>query len=311
MTSIATPVSWAIFAIIIAGLLALDLFIFHRKPHTVGTREALAWSIVWVAIAFVFNGFVYVQFGSERGLEFLTGYLIEKALAIDNLFVFAVIFSFFEIRSEYQHRVLFWGVVGAVLFRALFIMLGASLLTRFHWISYVFGGFLAFTGLKLLQGDQQTHPESNPVFRALRRVLPTTTLQSPRFFVRQDSRLLATPLFLSLVLVEISDIVFAVDSIPAIFAVTSDAFIVFTSNVFAILGLRAMYSLLAHSLLRLRYLRFGLALVLVFVGAKMLVAPFYQIPILASLAIIATTLAAAAIVSWAASPPARAENIRS
>jgi len=301
---------WALFTIGVVGLLALDLFVFHRKPHTVGTREALTWSVVWIAIALLFNAVVYSQFGTERGLEFLTGYLIEKALAIDNLFVFAVIFSYFGIQPVYQHRVLFWGVVGALVFRALFIALGATLLTRFHWISYAFGALLVLTGLKLLRREPQIRPEANPIFRALRKIIPASPVQSGEFFIREDSRLLATPLFLALVLIEISDVVFAVDSIPAIFAVTSDPFIVFTSNVFAVLGLRAMYSLLAESLVRLRYLRFGLTVVLVFVGGKMLFATVFTIPIAASLAIVAALLAGAALVSLLRSPMAQQEADR-
>lgn len=310
MSSIASPIVWALFTIGVVGLLALDLFVFHRKPHTVGTREALTWSVVWIAIALLFNAVVYSQFGTERGLEFLTGYLIEKALAIDNLFVFAVIFSYFGIQPVYQHRVLFWGVVGALVFRALFIALGATLLTRFHWISYAFGALLVLTGLKLLRREPQIRPEANPIFRALRKIIPASPVQSGEFFIREDSRLLATPLFLALVLIEISDVVFAVDSIPAIFAVTSDPFIVFTSNVFAVLGLRAMYSLLAESLVRLRYLRFGLTVVLVFVGGKMLFATVFTIPIAASLAIVAALLAGAALVSLLRSPMAQQEADR-
>lgn len=310
MSSIAGPAFWALFAVCIVGLLALDLFVFHRKPHTVGTREALAWSAVWIAIALLFNAFVYFHFGREHGLEFLTGYLIEKALAIDNLFVFAIIFSYFGIQPAYQHRVLFWGVVGALVFRALFIVLGATLLAYFHWVSYLFGAFLAFTGIRLLRSEPKMSPEANPLFRVLRRVIPVSNAESARFFLRQDRQaLVATPLFLALVLVEISDIIFAVDSIPAIFAVTSDPFIVFTSNVFAILGLRAMYSLLAQSLVRLRYLRFGLALVLVFVGGKMLISNVYKIPVVASLAVVAVLLAGPALASLLSAPVAQ-QNAR-
>jgi tellurite resistance protein TerC len=297
VSSIANPALWTLFAIGVIGLLALDLFVFHRKPHTVRTREALIWSTVWIAIALLFNALVYFYFGPERGLEFLTGYLIEKALAIDNLFVFAVIFSYFRIQPAYQHRVLFWGVVGALVFRAVFIALGATLLAYFHWIAYIFGAALVLTGLKLLRQETPIRPEGNRIFRVLSTLIPTSPVQSGEFFVRDDSRVLATPLFLALVLVEISDIVFAADSIPAIFAVTSDTFIIFTSNVFAILGLRAMYSLLAQFLTRLKYLRFGLALVLVFVGGKMLFATVYKIPIEISLTVVAALLAAAALAS--------------
>ena len=297
MNTIATTEYWLLFGGVVIVLLALDLFVFHRKPHSVSVREAMIWSIVWVAVALLFNLVIFLQFGGERSLEFLTGYLIEKALAIDNLFVFVVIFSYFGIQAAHQHRVLFWGVAGALVFRALFIALGATLLTHFHWISYLFGAFLALTGLKLLRGDSQMHPEKQPLFRLIRKAIPASDTESSSFFVRQRGRILATPLFLTLVLVEISDIVFAVDSIPAIFAVTSDPFIVFTSNVFAVLGLRAMYSFLAQSLVRLRFLRYGLALVLVFVGAKMLLAFTYQIPILLSLGIVVTLLFGTAILS--------------
>jgi len=297
VTSIASPAVWALFALGVIVLLGLDLFVFHRKPHSVGTREALTWSLVWIAIALLFNALVYSHFGPDRGLEFLTGYLIEKALAIDNLFVFALIFSYFGIQADYQHRVLFWGVIGALAFRAIFIALGATLLTHFHWISYLFGAVLALTGFKLLRRQPEIHPEANPVFRGLRRIIPTTPVQAGDFFIREGSRWLATPLFLALVLVEISDIVFAVDSIPAIFGVTSDPFIVFTSNVFAVLGLRAMYSLLAAWLVRLTYLRFGLALVLVFIGGKMFLASVFEIPVAASLGVVAALLGGAAMVS--------------
>ncbi|HEX3104580.1 MAG TPA: TerC/Alx family metal homeostasis membrane protein [Terriglobales bacterium] len=297
MSSIANPALWTLFVTGVVGLLALDLFVFHRKPHAVRTREALIWSTVWIAMALLFNALVYFHFGAQRGLEFLTGYLIEKALAIDNLFVFAVIFSYFKIQPADQHRVLFWGVVGALVFRAVFIALGATLLTHLHWITYVFGAALVVTGLKLLRREAPIRAEGNRLFHALRTLIPTSPVQSGQFFIRDNSIVLATPLFLALVLVEISDVVFAFDSIPAIFAVTSDTFIIFTSNVFAILGLRAMYSLLAQFLTRLKYLRFGLALVLVFVGGKMLFATMYKIPIEISLAVVAALLLAAAIPS--------------
>jgi tellurite resistance protein TerC len=297
VSSIANPALWTLFVTGVVGLLALDLFVFHRKPHAVRTREALIWSTVWIAMALLFNALVYFHFGAQRGLEFLTGYLIEKALAIDNLFVFAVIFSYFKIQPADQHRVLFWGVVGALVFRAVFIALGATLLTHLHWITYVFGAALVVTGLKLLRREAPIRAEGNRLFHALRTLIPTSPVQSGQFFIRDNSRVLATPLFLALVLVEISDVVFAFDSIPAIFAVTSDTFIIFTSNVFAILGLRAMYSLLAQFLTRLKYLRFGLALVLVFVGGKMLFATMYKIPIEISLAVVAALLLAAAIPS--------------
>lgn len=297
MSSVATPASWTLFGCVVSSLLALDLYMFHGKKRALGTREALLWSMVWIAAALLFNGLVYFQFGTERGLEFLTGYLIEKALAVDNLFVFALIFSYFGIPSTRQHQVLFFGVVGALVFRAVFIAAGASLLAHFDWFGYLFGAFLALTGLKLLIRTHQLHPESNFLFRMLRKVIPVINTDADQFFVRSNSQLVATSLFLALVLIELSDIIFAVDSIPAIFAVTSDPFIVLTSNIFAILGLRAMYSLLADFLVRLKYLRVGLALVLVFVGTKMLVASVYKIPVLVSLGAVVTLLGASAVVS--------------
>jgi tellurite resistance protein TerC len=295
--TVATPALWTLFGGVVSGLLALDLYMFHGKKRVLGTRDALLWSMGWIAVALLFGGLVYFQFGTEPGLQFLTGYLIEKALAVDNLFVFALIFSCFGIPSARQHQVLLFGVVGALVFRAVFIAAGASLLAHFDWVGYLFGAFLALTGLKLLTRTHQLHPEANCLFRMLRRVIPVINTDVDRFFVRRNSRLLATPLFLALVLIELSDIVFAVDSIPAIFAVTSDSFIVFTSNIFAMLGLRAMYSLLADFLVRLKYLRVGLALVLVFVGTKMLVASVYKISILVSLGAVATLLGASAVVS--------------
>jgi tellurite resistance protein TerC len=245
----------------------------------------------------LFAVFLYFSAGSKRGLEFLTGFFIEKALAIDNLFVFGVIFAYFGIPARRQHRVLFWGVFGALVFRATFVALGSSLLSHFHWLAYVLGAFLALTGMKLLGSNSQIHPEENPFFRALQKVIPLSNADSDTFFVREKARWLATPLFLALVLIEISDIVFAVDSIPAVFAVTSDPFIVFTSNVLAILGLRAMYSFLAEFIVRLRYLRVGLALALVFVGIKMLIQSAYEIPILVSLGVVAALLGGSAFAS--------------
>jgi len=269
LSSVATPALWTVFGVAVSGLLALDLFMFPGRGRTLRASEALLWSMVWIAVALLFNGFVYFQLGTQHGFEFLTGYLIEKALAVDNLVVFALIFSYFGIPSTRQHRVLFLGVLGALVFRAAFIAAGASLLAHFDWLGYLFGAFLALTGVKLLT-THQLHPEANTLFAMLRKVIPVSHADADQFFVRRNSRLLATPLFLALLLIELSDIIFAVDSIPAIFAVTSDAFIVLTSNIFAVLGLRAMYTLLADLLVRLKYLRVGLALVLVFVGIKML-----------------------------------------
>jgi len=296
MSSIANPSLWLLFGFVTLGLLALDLFVFHRKAHVVRTREAVTWSIVWVAVALVFNGAIYWQFGSERGLEFLTGYLVEKALAVDNLFVFAVIFSYFGIPAVQQHRVLFWGVIGAVLFRAFFIAVGGTLLNSVHWVAYVFGAILILTGVRLLRRSE-LRPESNLMFRMVRQIIPVTATNNGKFFDYRNGELLATPLLLSLVLVEVSDIVFALDSIPAVFAITSNQFIVFTSNIFAVLGMRALYSLLAEFLVRLKFLHVGLALVLVFVGAKMVLAPFIKIPVMGSLTVVVGVIGISTLVS--------------
>jgi tellurite resistance protein TerC len=236
-------------------------------------------------------------FGSDRGIEFFTGYFLEKALAVDNLFVFAVIFTHFGIPAGRQHRVLFWGVFGALVFRAIFVALGFSLLSNFHWIAYVFGSFLALTGLKLLGKPMQLHPGANPLFRALPRMFPVTNVDTDHFFVRGQTKVRVTSLFLSLIVVEICDFAFALDSIPAIFSVTSDAFIVFTSNVFAVLGLRAMYSLVAEFIVRLKYLYVGLALVLIFAGSKMLIREAYQMPPLVSLGVVAVLIVGSTIAS--------------
>jgi tellurite resistance protein TerC len=297
--TIGTPLLWAGFLAFVLAMLVLDLGVFQRRPHAVGWREALAWSMVWVGVALLFNLAIYWWFGPQRALEFLTGYLIEKALSVDNLFVFLVIFGYFRIAPALQHRVLFWGIVGALVMRAAFILAGGFLLQTFHWIIYVFGGLLVLTGVKLLrQREGDHHPERNLVVRMVEKLLPVSRTQpGGRFIVREGSRRLVTPLFLTLVTVEVSDLLFAVDSIPAVFAVTTDPFIVFTSNIFAILGLRALYFLLASSLTRLRFLNVGLAGVLVFVGAKMLLSGVVTIPVGLSLAVVTLTLGAAVVAS--------------
>ena len=299
ISTIATPWMWATFTALVLGMLALDLGVFHRNAHVVGTREAAVWSVVWVTLALAFNGWIAASFGAQRGLEFLTGYLIEKALAVDNIFVFLVVFASFRVPAAYQHRVLFWGILGALLLRAGFIFAGAALLTRFHWIIYVFGAFLLLTGLKLLwQRDVEPHPERNPLFRLFTRLVPSVPdYHGSRFTVRRGGRTFVTPLLLVLVLIEVTDLVFAIDSIPAIFAVTSDPFIVYTSNIFAILGLRAMFFLLAGAMNRFAYLKVGLAFVLMFVGTKMVLIDLYKLPIGLSLAVIAGILGAAVIFS--------------
>jgi tellurite resistance protein TerC len=281
-------------------MLALDLGVFHRKAHAVGFREALAWSVVWIGLALLFNAFVAFRFGSEAGVEFLTGYLIEKSLSVDNIFVFLVIFSGLGIPLQYQHRVLFWGILTALVLRAIMIFAGAALLARFHWLIYVFGAFLIFTGIKLfLNRGKEEHPEQSSAMRWARRVIPSTPrLHGDRFFVRENGRRLATPLFMALIMVEVTDVVFAVDSIPAIFAITSDPFIVFTSNIFAILGLRSLFFLLAGLVEKFVYLKVGLSAVLVFVGAKMTAIDFVKIPALVSLAIVVCLLGGAMLASW-------------
>jgi tellurite resistance protein TerC len=301
--TVGTPLLWAGFIAFVLAMLFVDLGVFHRKAHEVSLKEATLWSAVWVALAIVFNVLVYVWFGPERALEFSAGYLIEKALAVDNIFVFVVIFSAFAVPAIYQHRILFWGVLGALAMRAVFILLGGAFLQRFHWAIYVFGAILIATGVKLMvQRDQELHPERNPLVRAFQKIFPVThELEGDQFTVqrRRNGKLrrYATPLLLALVAVEVTDVIFAVDSIPAIFAVTSDPFIVFTSNIFAILGLRSLYFLLAGVITKFVYLKLGLAVILVFVGAKMLLTDLYKIPIGVSLAVIASILGLSVVAS--------------
>jgi tellurite resistance protein TerC len=297
--SIGSPALWGGFIALILVLLALDLGVFHRKAHTVGLREAGIWSAVWIGLALLFNGWVFLAFGPQRGLEFTTGYLIEKALSVDNIFVFVMIFTYFATPSQYQHRVLFWGIVGALVLRAIFILAGGALLAKFHWMIYVFGGLLVVTGIKmLLQRNETMDPGKNPVVRIARKLLPVSTrYDGQRFFTVENGKRLATPLLLTLVAVEATDVIFAVDSIPAIFAITRDPFIVFTSNIFAILGLRSLYFLLAGIIEKFHYLKIGLSMVLVFVGMKMLLADVYKVPIAASLLVVAGLIAGSIVLS--------------
>ncbi|HEY3306329.1 MAG TPA: TerC family protein [Candidatus Binatia bacterium] len=290
---------WVAFNMFVLGMLALGLAVFHRKAHAVSLGEALTWSLVWIALALLFNGGVYYFWGQDKALEFLTGYVIEKALSVDNLFVFIVIFSYFSVPAVYHHRVLFWGILGALVMRAIFIAAGVALIHAFHWVIYVFGGFLILTGIKMLfAGDEKIHPEKNPVLRLLRRVMPVTKeYHGQRFFVRIQGRLWATPLLLVLVVIESTDVIFAVDSIPAILAITTDSFIVYSSNVFAILGLRALYFLLAGVLDKFHYLKAGLSFVLCFVGIKMMLGDLYKIPIGLSFAVVAGILAVSMLAS--------------
>jgi len=304
---------WIAFNAMVLALLALDLGVFNRKAHAVTVREALGWSAVWIALAIGFGLWIGSAMGRQSMLEFYAGYLVEQALSVDNLFVFILIFGYFGIPSELQHRVLFWGIIGALFMRGAMIGAGAVLIAQFHWIIYVFGAFLVFTGAKMaFGGDSEIEPESNPVIRLLRRFLPiTTTFHGERFFVRERidgtaARLVATPLFVVLALVETTDVVFAVDSIPAIFGVTRNPFLVFTSNVFAILGLRSMYFVLAGVIGKFHLLKYGLALVLVFVGTKMLVSELWSVGIGVSLGVVGALLAGSALLSLVISPKAAA-----
>ncbi|MEI7745108.1 MAG: TerC family protein [Chloroflexota bacterium] len=282
------PILWAVLGALITGMLALDLFVFHRKAHVVSLREAGTWSVVWISLGLAFGGFVWLTRGSEAGGEYLAGYLVEKSLSMDNLFLFAMIFSYFAVPAIHQHRVLFWGVVGAILFRLVFIIAGTSLLESFHVLIYAFGILLLATGVKMWRSTgHAVHPERNLVLRLVRRVIPiSVAYDGQRFFVRHGDKLLATPLFAVLVVVETTDIMFAIDSIPAIFAITTDPFIVLSSNLFAILGLRSLYFLLAGVMDRFVYLKQGLAALLVFAGVKILAAGTVDLPIPVALAVI-------------------------
>lgn len=290
---------WVLFNAFVMVLLALDLGVFHRRSRTVSTREALIWSAIWIGLALAFNLGIYIFQGPDLALQFLTGYLIEKSLSVDNIFVFVLLFTYFAVAPRHQHRLLFWGVLGALIMRGLLIGVGTVLLETFHWIIYLFGAFLVFTGIRMgLQKDEAVHPERNPVLKLLRRILPVSQdYDEGRFFTRHNGRLLATPLLLVLIVVETTDLVFAVDSIPAIFAVTNDPFIVYTSNVFAILGLRSLYFVFANVIHKFYYLKAGLAVILTYVGVKMLLADIFHIPTALSLLVIAIVLALAIVAS--------------
>jgi tellurite resistance protein TerC len=296
---------WIGFSLFIFTMLSLDLGLFNRKAHTIKYREAWIWSGVWVTLAMIFAGIVFKYLGSQRGFEFLTGYLIELSLSVDNLFVFLLIFSYFKVPARFQHRVLFWGVMGALIMRLTMIFVGAALINRFHWIIYIFGAFLVYTGIKMFRQEEiEIHPDQNPLVRVVTRFLPITRhYEEEKFFTRENGKLTGTLLLLVLMVVEVTDLVFAVDSIPAIFAVTTNTFIVYTSNVFAILGLRSMYFLLAGVVEKFRYLRFGLAIVLTFIGLKMLLgAVGFHIPIKISLVFVAVVLVGSVVASLVISP---------
>lgn len=291
--------TWIGFCALVLTMLALDLGIFHRKSREVSLKEAVTWSGVWIGLALAFNTGIYYWHGGEKALQFLTGYLVELSLSVDNLFVFLLVFGYFKVPAQYRHRVLFWGIIGALILRAVFIAAGVTLIAKFHWMIYLFGALLVASGIKMtLQTGKEIHPERNPVLRLLRRFMHVTPeYEGDRFFVKQHGRILATPLFVVLMILESTDLVFAVDSVPAVLAITPDPFIVFTSNVFAILGLRSMFFALEGVMKRFHYLHYGLSAVLLFVGAKMLLAGFYKIPTWVSLLLIASILSGAMMAS--------------
>jgi len=290
---------WVIFNAFVLLMLTLDLGVFHKKLHVVSVKEAITWTGVWVFLALCFNVLVYYLFGQTKALEFFTGYVIEKALSVDNIFVFVLIFTYFQIPAIYQHKILFWGIIGALIMRVIFIFAGVALLEKFHWTIYIFGAILIFTGIKMLfEKDKKMAPDKNPVIKLFKKIVPTTNeLHGDKFFVTINYKKYATPLFVVLIMVEITDLIFAVDSIPAILGVTQDQFIVYTSNVFAILGLRSLYFALANMIDRFKYLAIGLALILVFVGLKMVAIDFYKIPIHYSLLVIFIILISSVIFS--------------
>jgi tellurite resistance protein TerC len=296
--------AWGGFTAFITAMLALDLGVFQRRSHEIKMKEALMWCVVWVMLALIFNAIVWSWRGPKSGLEFFTGYLVELCLSVDNVFVFILLFAYFHVPARYQHRVLFWGIVGAAFMRGGFIFAGVALIQRFHWIIYAFGAFLVFTGIKMFRPKhEEVHPEKNPVVRMFRKFFPVSpAYDGGRFFTRCEAGWMATPLFIVLLVVESTDLAFAVDSIPAVLAITQDSFIVFTSNIFAILGLRAFYFALSGVMQLFRFLGTGLAVILTFVGIKMLISKWVDIPIGLSLGIIAAVLALAVTASIAIKP---------
>lgn len=297
-----TILMWVLFNSFVLLMLALDLGVFHRKAHEVKMKEALFWTSVWIALALVFNVLVYYQWdwmspgseytNKEAALAFLTGYVIEKSLSVDNVFVFLMVFTYFKVPSIYQHKILFWGILGALVMRAIFIFAGVALITKFHWTVYIFGAILIFTGIKMItQKDKKLEPEKNPVIKIFRKFFPVTNnYDGDHFFSKIDGKLFATPMFVVLLFIETTDVIFAVDSIPAILAITSNPFIVYTSNVFAILGLRALYFALAGIMGLFHYLTYGLSIILIFVGSKMMLVDFVKIPVEVSLLVILSIL---------------------
>lgn len=290
---------WTVFNVFIIIMLVIDLVVFHGKEHEESIREALIWTGVWITLAVIFGIGVYYYMGTQTALDYYTGYLIEKSLSVDNIFVFLLVFSYFKVPAEYQHKVLFWGIFGALVMRLIFIFVGVALLEQFDWIIYVFGAFLVFTGIKLaMEKDKEVHPERNPILKLTRKIIPITKrYHGSDFFIYKMGKLIATPLFVVLIVIETTDLVFALDSIPAILAITRDEFIIYSSNAFAILGLRALYFALSGIMKLFHYLHYGLSLILVFVGIKMLIADFYHIPTPYALGFIGITLTVSVIAS--------------
>lgn len=283
---------WIGFTVFIIGMLVLDMVVFQKKDHEISVRESLLWTLFWIALSFIFNAGIYYYMGVDSALEFLTGYLIEKSLSVDNIFVFIIIFKYFNTQPIYQHKVLFWGILGAIIMRAVFILAGVALIQQFHWVIYILGAFLVYIGIKMaFQKDKEIHPEKNPILLVFNKFFTVdATYRGGRFFVKNAGKTIATPLFVVLIVIETTDIVFAVDSIPAILSITIDPFIVFTSNIFAILGLRALYFAASGAMKLFAYLNYGLSIILIFVGIKMLIANFYKIPVPIALGVVAGIL---------------------
>lgn len=300
-----STILWIGFNAFVLIMLALDLGVFHRKSHEVTVKEALTWTSIWITLAMLFNLFVFYYFDKEKAVEFFTGYVIEKSLSVDNIFVIIMIFSYFNVPKTYQHKVLFWGILGALVMRVIFIFAGIELIHKFHWLIYIFGGFLIFTGIRMVTAsDVKLDPEKNPLIKFVRRFFPVTpTFVGDKFFTKIDGKRWLTPLFLVVIMIEATDLIFAVDSIPAILAISEDPFIVYTSNVFAILGLRSLYFALSGIESYFRYLKYGLAIILVFVGTKMCIMDFFKIPVEVSLIVIVFVLGISMLASVVISQP--------
>jgi tellurite resistance protein TerC len=290
---------WVVFIVFIVGMLILDLKVLQKKDHDIRVKEALLWTLFWIVLSLMFNVGVYFYMGPDYALEFLTGYLIEKALSVDNIFVFIIIFSYFDIPTRFQHKILFWGILGAIIMRAAFILAGVAIIQRLHWSIYILGAFLVYIGIKMaFEKEKEIHPEKNPVLRAFNKVYPVDhDYKGGNFFVRKAGKVVATPIFVVLLVIETTDIVFAIDSIPAILSITLHPFIVFTSNIFAILGLRALYFAVSGIMKLFKYLNYGLSLILVFVGVKMLISDFYKIPVSIALSVVGALLLGSILLS--------------